>query len=205
MKIAPSFAAIFAYVFIAAAGGAPMVIAPCDCLVMKGEERWSAKTDPQPAPINTANLARITPADMCAWSVPTEPVTDARIEAEQKWYALVCRIVAMKLEADGDLHIEVENVTGGSGRVVVELPCGETWCEMRKHVVEWTKANSVLQRGKLSPVSPHNVTVVGKAFFDIDHANGGKNERRGKTPTAVWEIHPVMKVLDGDARLGGGL
>ena len=54
------------------------------------------------------------------------------------------------------------------------------------------------------PVSPHNVTVIGKAFYDIDHARGGKNDRGGKTHVAVWEIHPVMKVLDGDAKLGGG-
>jgi hypothetical protein len=75
---------------------------------------------------------------------------------------------------------------------------------MRKHVVEWTKA-SLLQRGRLEPVSPHNVTVIGKAFYDVDHARRGKKDRGGKTHVAVWEIHPVMKVLDGDARLGSGL
>ena len=76
---------------------------------------------------------------------------------------------------------------------------------MRKHVVEWTKA-SLLKRGRLEPVSPHNVTVIGKAFYDLDHARGGKNDRGDKkNHAAVWEIHPVMKVLDGDARLGSGM
>lgn len=171
---------------------------------MKGEERWAAKTDPQPAPVNTAALPRLTPADICAWPAPAEKVPDGRMPAEQQWYALICRIVAMKLEDDGDLHIEVENADGRPGRVVIELPCGATWCEMRKHVVEWTKANIVLKRGRLSTVSPHNIIAVGKAFYDIDHAKRGTNERHGNTPTAVWEIHPVMKVIDGDAKLGSG-
>jgi hypothetical protein len=181
----------------------PVSIPPCDCTGMAGEARWAAKTDPQPAPLNTATIPRITPAEMYAWPVPAESVPDARMPAEQQWYAVLCRIVAIKIEADGDLHVEVENTSGGGPRVVVELPCGPAWCEMRKHVVEWTKA-SLLRRGRLTPVNPHNVTVIGKAFYDVDHARGGKNDRGGKTPTAVWEIHPVMKVLDGDVRLGSG-
>src|SRR4051812_8514410 len=181
-----------------------VVIAPCDCTGMTGEARWPAKTDAQPAPLVTTAIPRVTPADICALPAPSESVTGARIPAEQKWYALVCRIDKMMLEKDGDLHIEVVNTDGRPGRVVVELPCGETWCEMRKHVIEWTRANSVLQRGKLKPVSPHNVTVFGKAFYDTDHAKKGTNQRNG-SDAAAWEIPPVMKVIDGDAKLGSGL
>ena len=190
--------------FALSAAKPAVVIPPCECGAMKGEARWAAKTDPQLAPVNTAAVTRITPDEMYAWPVPSESVTEARIAAEQQWYALACRIVAIKIEADGDLHLEVENANGGSARVVVELPCGQAWCEMRKHVCEWTKAG-VLKGGRLKTVSPHNVTVIGKAFYDLEHARGGKNDRGGKTHVAVWEIHPVMKVIDGDIRLGGAL
>lgn len=205
MKLSLSVQLFASLALAATAIGKPKGIEPCDCQSRSGEMRWEAKTDSQLPPVNTATIPRVTPADICAWQPPSEPVNDARIAAEQNWYALVCRIVAMKLEEDGDLHIEVENTTGASGRVVVELPCGETWCEMRKHVVEWTKGSWVLKRGKLSTVSPHNVTVIGKAFWDAEHAKGGKNERGGNTPVAVWEIHPVMKVIDGDAKLGSAM
>ena len=127
MKLAPTVAAIFAFALTATAGKKAAVIPPCECATRQGEVRWTAKTDPQPAPINTATVRRITPDEMYAWPVPSEPVTDARIAAEQQWYALVCRIVAIKIEEDGDLHVEVENTNGGSARVVVELPCGPIW------------------------------------------------------------------------------
>jgi hypothetical protein len=42
-----------------------------------------------------------------------------------------------------------------------------------------------------------NVTVIGKAFYDVDHARAGKNDRGGKTPTAVGDS-------SGDAGVGWG-
>jgi hypothetical protein len=38
------------------------------------------------------------------------------------------------------------------------------------------------------------VTVIGKAFYDIDHSgkNPRKNRRNYDSSLAVWEIHPVM-------------
>lgn len=160
----------FAFCALAAfAGKKPVLIEPCDCTAVgTGEERWTVKTDPQPAPVNTATVPQITPADMCAWQAPSQPVGETRTADEQKFYALVCKIVAMKLEDDGDLHIEVENTGGASGRVVVELPCGPTWCEMRKHVIEWTKTNSVVKRKTAQPVvSPHNRASGKRCEMDL--------------------------------------
>jgi hypothetical protein len=41
------------------------------------------------------------------------------------------------------------------------------------------------------------VTVIRKAFYDIDHS--GKNPRKNRgnydSSLAVWEIHPVMKLV----------
>jgi len=39
------------------------------------------------------------------------------------------------------------------------------------------------------------ITVVGRAFFDIDHALKDQSNRRKRQPDhAAWEIHPVMKL-----------
>jgi len=39
------------------------------------------------------------------------------------------------------------------------------------------------------------ITVVGKAFCDVDHAPRNQTNRRNNVPSfAVWEIHPVMRL-----------
>jgi hypothetical protein len=41
------------------------------------------------------------------------------------------------------------------------------------------------------------VTVIGKAFYDIDHSgkDPGRNRRNYDSSLAVWEIHPVMRLI----------
>jgi hypothetical protein len=40
--------------------------------------------------------------------------TEERMPSEQKWYALTGRVVDLKVEADGDIHMELEDATGNS-------------------------------------------------------------------------------------------
>jgi hypothetical protein len=51
---------------------------------------------------------------MFNWQGPTEPLkaSSERIAAEQKWYALTGRVIELRAEADGDLHIAFADVTG---------------------------------------------------------------------------------------------
>src|SRR5207253_2307054 len=54
---------------------------------------------------------------------------------ENKWFALTGRVVAMQVEADGDLHIALQDTTGDKpGIVVAEIPAkpNKKWCELRK-------------------------------------------------------------------------
>jgi len=40
------------------------------------------------------------------------------------------------------------------------------------------------------------ITVIGKAYWDLGHAPKEQNNHRKYMPDyAVWEIHPVMKLL----------
>jgi len=56
-------------------------------------------------------------------------VQQERIGIENNWYALIGRVVAVKVEADGDLHIALSDATGDKpGIVVVEIPLGPQWC-----------------------------------------------------------------------------
>ena len=55
------------------------------------------------------------------------------------------RVVDAKVEADGDIHIALEDATGKNvGTVSAEIPVGPRWCEIRETVFG-TRANSMPQ------------------------------------------------------------
>jgi hypothetical protein len=71
---------------------------------------------------------------------PDVPLTQSseRTGIENKWYALTGRIVDAKVEADGDIHIALEDATGNNvGTVSAEIPVGPKWCEIRQTVFGW--------------------------------------------------------------------
>jgi hypothetical protein len=55
-----------------------------------------------------------------------------RTGLENNWYALTGRVVELKVEPDGDLHIAVQDATGDKPDIVVcEIPAKPQWCEIR--------------------------------------------------------------------------
>ncbi len=61
------------------------------------------------------------------------PTRNACADAENKWFALTGRVVVLKVETDGDIHIALQDATGDKpGIVVVEIPAKPQWCEIRK-------------------------------------------------------------------------
>jgi hypothetical protein len=178
---------------------------PCSCEENHGVSRWAAKTDPSEPPPNNANIKSITPAQMCAWQGIGGGVTQRshRLIAEENWFSVTGRIDKVRIEDDGDVHIEMKNVDGKPGGIVVELPLGPHWCEMRKTVFSWTDVRFPVSPGrsdKFALVQHPIVTVIGKAFYDIDHSGKDtRNNRRTYDPSlAVWEIHPVMRLAIGN-------
>src|SRR4029453_13587111 len=122
-----------------------------------------------------------------------------RIAAEQKWYALTGRVIEVRAEEDGDLHIALADANDDKpGFVVAEIPAKPEWCELRKIVFGWTSVQfpfRVRSGRKLKLMEPLIITVIGKAFFDIGHAPADHSNRRTDLQGyAAWEIHPVMKL-----------
>jgi len=67
-----------------------------------------------------------------SWPGPDVRITwqSERTGIENNWFALIGRVVAVQVEADGDLHIALGNATGDKpGIVVCELPAEPRWCE----------------------------------------------------------------------------
>jgi hypothetical protein len=123
-----------------------------------------------------------------------------RTGIENKWFALTGSVVALKVEADGDLHIALQDATGDKpGIVVCELPAKPQWCELRKIVFGWTRTRFPFHTSSAKKLTLNQtpvVTVTGKAFFDVGHSlKDQKSNRRSHLPGyAAWEIHPVMKL-----------
>jgi hypothetical protein len=141
------------------------------------------------------------PSDIYSWPGPDVRLTTGseRTGIEQKWYALTGRVIAIKAETDGDLHITLADATGDKpGIVVCEIPVGPQWCAIRTTVFSWTHTKFPFHTSstkKLNVTNPPIITVVGKAFWDIGHAPKDQSNRRKYQPGyAAWEIHPVMKL-----------
>jgi hypothetical protein len=88
--------------------------APCECRDYHGKGRLTEKNDAALPPTDPNAIQAVTPSDIFSWQGPTELLTrsSARIAAEQKWYAVIGRVVELRAEADGDLHIALQDATG---------------------------------------------------------------------------------------------
>jgi hypothetical protein len=56
------------------------------------------------------------------------------VDSQNRFYACpVGRVVDAKVEADGDIHVALEDATGNNvGTVSAEIPVGPKWCEIRQ-------------------------------------------------------------------------
>src|SRR5215472_3484897 len=108
---------------------APMVtfVSPCECIAFHGVNRWVTKTDLSPVPSDTSAIHSVTPSQIYAWEglppdVDMTDYTETRLPAEQKWYALTGRVVDAKVEADGDIHLALQDADGKNiGTVSAEI------------------------------------------------------------------------------------
>lgn|SRR5215831_16609787 len=78
------------------------------------------------------------PSDIFSWPGPDVHLTgrSERTGIENNWFAITGRIIALKAETDGDLHIELQDATGDKpGIVIVEVPAKPQWCEIRNTVL----------------------------------------------------------------------
>jgi hypothetical protein len=174
---------------------------PCDCHNAHGKGRWAVKTDSSLPPTDASVIQAVTPSDIFSWPGPDVPLTmrSERTGIENNWYALTGRVVALKVEADGDLHIALQDATGDKpGIVVCEIPAKPQWCEIRTTVFSWTRTRFPFHSSsskKLNVIDPPIITVIGKAYWDVGHGPKDQSNRRKYMPdSAVWEIHPVMKL-----------
>ncbi len=183
--------AIAVGLFCRTAVAAPLVTyeSPCECRDNHGQHRWSVKIDASLPPTEASAIQAVTPSDIYSWLGPDAPLTQGseRTGIENKWFALTGRVVAVKVEADGDLHIALTDATGDKpGIVVVEVPAKPAWCEIRKTVFSWTRTLFPFHTSsakKLTLDQSPVIIVTGKAFFDVGHSlKDQRSNRRSHLP-----------------------
>jgi hypothetical protein len=157
------------------------------------------KNDPSTPPADASAIQAVTPSEIFGWPGPDAHLAQhsERTGREQNWFSLTGRVVAVKVEADGDLHIELSDATGDKqGIVVAEIPLGPQWCDIRTTVFSSSPTRFPFQTRstkRLKVIKPQIITVIGKAFWDIGHApKDGSNRRKRLPDYAVWEVHPAM-------------
>jgi hypothetical protein len=142
VRRAPFALLVFLVTSIFAKSTAPEVtfVSPYECIAFHGKNRWVAKTDLSPVPVDKSAIQSVTPSQIYAWEglgpdVDLTQYVKARMPSEQKWYALTGRVVDAKVEADGDIHIALVDANGNNvGTVSAEIPVGPKWCEIRQTV-----------------------------------------------------------------------
>ena len=98
---------IVAVLLCSTAAAAPQEVtceSPCSCSSAHGKGRWSVKNDPETPPTDTSTIQAVTPSDIFSWAGPDVHQQSKRTGLEQKWFAVTGRVVAVKVEADGDLR-----------------------------------------------------------------------------------------------------
>ena len=148
-------------------------LSPCECRDNHGKHRWSVKNDPSLPPTDGNAIQAVTPSDMFSWPGPDVRLTQQseRTGIENKWFALTGRVVVLKVETDGDIHIALQDATGDKpGIVVVEIPAKPQWCEIRNMVFSWTRTRFPFHTSsakKLNVTDPPIITVIVKHFSTL--------------------------------------
>jgi hypothetical protein len=197
----PTILIIVAFVCSTAAAAQQEVTceSPCECSSAHGKGRWAVKNDPSTPPVDASAIQAVTPSDVFSWPGPAEHLTQSseRTGIENNWYALTGRVVAVKVEMDGNLHVALAEATGDKpGIVVCEIPAKQQWCSIRETVFSWTTTRFPFHTNsdrKLKLIEAPIITVTRKPYWDIGHAPKDQSNRRTYMPGyAAWEIHPVM-------------
>jgi len=128
------------------------------------------KNDPSTPPADASAIRAVTSSDMFSWPGPDVHLTQQseRTGIENKWFALTGRVVALKVETGGHIHIALTDATGDKqGIVVAEVPEKPQWCSIRETVFSWTLTRFPFHTSsakKLNIADSPIITVVGKAF-----------------------------------------
>jgi hypothetical protein len=159
-----------------------------------GTERWAVKTltDPDASKVNmrshtsTVDTLRALPKPHVSMHTPRMAGT------EHQTFRIDALLVAMKLEADSDIHVEIADPKHPSHTMIAEFPdsgCTHGASASARRKMSATRRALVLACGNPGTTKFRRLggeaTLTGVGFFDVIHG------QRGVAPNGI-ELHPVL-------------
>lgn len=152
-----------------------------------GVERWNVKTlqddisviDFKPLTATVNGLTHLK-------TIRTKSST-ARMDIEKNVYSVTCIIKDFFKEADGDIHIVLQDLKRPNITMIAEIPdptCSKV--SSSKYNSQFVKTRAYFQSFG-NDIKGQQVTITGVSFVDIKH---GKPQR-GVAPNNI-ELHPVI-------------
>jgi hypothetical protein len=160
------------------------------CVFLYRSGQLAVKNDPSTPPTDASAIQAVTPSDVFSWSGPGEHLTQssARTGIENNWFALTGRVVAVKVEMDGDLHLALQDATGEkTGIVVCEIPAKQQWCSIRETVFSWTTT-----RFPFHTSSDRKLKLIGAPIISVTGKRTGTLAMRPRINRTGEAICPAM-------------
>ncbi len=160
-----------------------------------GSERWSVKnlTDADTLKIDFQNAIVSLIAVQARFPKIVTRANDARIASEDTLYSVICNLIAYKLEADGDYHLQLRDPVTDS-QMVGEIPNPDCLTVSDRWRGAWQKARMFIDTAygpaktsfRYLPI-PVKIAIRGFGYYDPYHGQTGfaANNR---------ELHPVMMI-----------
>jgi len=135
---------------------------------------------------------------------PQEPMA-----AEKEQIKMRVFVLAMKLDPDNDLHMQVADAASPykQQQLIVEIPPGADYCTARSALMDLFRADGGSKLTGYVFHHPPQVELTGYLFLDAAHMrarrtdfctnNGGRGIKNGLSVSPVrgiWEVHPVISL-----------
>src|SRR5689334_12798461 len=91
-------------------------VSPTECHGEHGVYRWDVKTDHEVPPDTIPAANKVKPSDIGKWAPPRGVITKQtpRSGREKEWFEVTGKVTLVKVEEDGDLHIQLVDADGSS-------------------------------------------------------------------------------------------
>ncbi len=153
----------------------------------RGVERWSVKTLSDNRPIDT-NYIETTIHDLNLIPPPDKIYYNTtRLKLEEQTFAITCKVIEIRTEKDGDLHLIVADTSAPFETMIFEIIKPSQASTQYYKQLKKVRDKIVYLRSKKKLIGK-TFTFVGVAFYDLPHNQKGKS-------LSNLELHPVLKIL----------
>jgi hypothetical protein len=136
--------------------------------------------------------------------VPSPVPVSAAMVVEKQIIKMRVFVLAMKLDPDKDLHIQIGDKAKPykQAQIIVEIPPTSKYCDARSNMMDLFREEGGTKLSQHVFKNPPEVELTGYLFLDSHHGStctgsGGRGIKNGLKTSPVkttWELHPVISL-----------